>query len=351
MPHSDDLTEKPLTTDQESDGTPLLSVRNLSIEFATDTGWLRVTDDVSFDVLEGETLGLVGESGSGKTVTSLAVMGLIDKREGRLSPESSIKFQDEELIGKSVRNLNKLRGKDIAMIFQEPMASLNPAFTVGQQVSEAIRIHTDSSKSQAWTRAVEMLDRVGIPSPKERAKSYPHQFSGGMAQRVMIAMALACDPKLLIADEPTTALDVTVEADILDLLSSLKRDMGMGVLFVTHDLGVVQSFCNRAMVMYAGQVVAEANVDSLYHAPVHPYVEGLLASIPDPYSEADEMWSIPGVVPQPTAMPDGCRFHPRCSYAVTEQCAVSPIPLDRFGDRAARCVRVDEIELHGIKRD
>lgn len=330
------------------DGEPILSVSNLSVEFATESGWLRVVDDVSFDLRAGETLGLVGESGSGKTVTALALMGLIDGRSGRIVEGTSIRFLGRELVGMGDSKLNRIRGNEIAMIFQEPMVSLNPAFTIGFQIAEAIRLHLGSSKRAAWRKAVEMLELVGIPEPQERAKSYPHQFSGGMAQRAMIAMALSCNPTLLIADEPTTALDVTVEADILDLLRGLQKEFQMGVILVTHDLGVIQEFCARTMVMYAGQIVADASVKKLFESPIHPYVEGLLASIPNPTSDSAEMWAIPGVVPPPSQMPKGCRFHPRCAYVDGERCTTEPVELLRRGNRLARCVRIDELTLTGI---
>lgn len=330
---------------------PILSVRNLSVEFATGKGWIRVTDSVSLDIRRGETVGLVGESGSGKTVTSLAVMGLLPKNVGRLTPESSVSFNGHELVGLPTRKLNKFRGNDLAMIFQEPMTSLNPAFTVGYQIAEVVQLHTDSSRKDAWRRAVEVLDIVGIPSAKTRAKAYPHQFSGGMAQRAMIAMALACNPRLLIADEPTTALDVTVEANILDLLRDLQREFGMAVLLVSHDLGVIESFCDRALVMYAGQIVAANTTEGLFGAPRHPYVEGLLMSMPNPAREETEMWSIPSVVPPPWEMPEGCRFHPRCRYVEDPTCTSRPIELRRVDDSLVRCDRAEELRLFGIKHD
>jgi peptide/nickel transport system ATP-binding protein len=328
---------------------PLLSVQNLSVEFASSHGWSAVTDNVAFDVRAGETVGLVGESGSGKTVTSLALMGLLG--EGRAAAGSSIVFQGQELVGLPNKKLNRVRGNEIAMIFQEPMTSLNPAFTVGHQVAEMIRLHRDVSRKQAWQRAVEMLDVVGIPSPAKRAEAYPHHFSGGMAQRAMIAMALSCDPKLLIADEPTTALDVTVEANILDLLRSLQQQFGMAILLVTHDLGVVNTFCERALVMYAGQIVAEAPVKDLFARPEHPYVEGLLQSIPNPSSDSDQMWSIPGVVPAANAMPRGCRFNPRCPYVVEHACTEDAVELRLLHGHRVRCVRSEDLELKGIDVD
>ena len=346
---SDNETAPAAQAVAEPNATPLLSVRNLSVEFATNEGWLRVAEDLNFDLEAGESLGLAGESGSGKTVTGLAIMGLIQLPQGRLGEGSSIRFQGQELVGMRAKQLNRLRGDDIVMIFQEPMASLNPAFTVGHQIAEVVRNHKGLSKKDAWRRAEEMLEIVNIPSPKGRARSYPHQFSGGMAQRAMIAMALANDPKLLIADEPTTALDVTVEADVLDTLRSLQREFDMGVLLITHDLGVIESFCNRAIIMYAGQIVAGAPVEPLFAKPLHPYVEGLIGSIPNPKDEGERMWSIPGTVPPPSATPEGCHFHPRCNYAEPGRCTSSPIALEPVGnDRLVRCVRADELDLQGI---
>ena len=328
----------------------LLSVRNLSVEFATAHGWARVLESVSFDLPREGSIGLVGESGSGKSVTALSMLGLIPTPPGRIV-SGEVYFEGRDLLKLSKKELRRLRGNDIGMVFQEAMASLNPAFTVGEQIAETVRLHRDVKRSEAWARAVEVLELVGIPSPKERAKDYPHQFSGGMAQRVMIAMALACEPRLLIADEPTTALDVTIQAHILELLRDMQDRFDMAVLLVTHDFGIVADFCDHALVMYAGQVVEAAPVDEIFDAPRHPYTEGLLASMPQSGNETDDglMWSIPGTVPPAGSMPPGCRFHPRCPYAMTPTCTSEPIELVTEGEHRHRCIRADELTLKGTQ--
>ena len=297
---------------------PILQVENLRTYFRTDAGVARAVDGVSFQVLPGETLGIVGESGSGKSVTSLSVMRLIDAPAGRIQPGSRILFRGErgveDLAQAGEARLRQLRGHEIAMIFQEPMTSLNPVFRVGEQIGEALRLHQRLSKRAARARSVEMLRLVGIPSPEQRVDEYPHQLSGGMRQRVMIAMALSCDPRLLIADEPTTALDVTIQAQILELLSRLQRELGMAIVLITHDLGVVAETCERVLVMYAGQVVEEGPVDDVFHRPQHPYTEGLLRSMPKLGQETQRLAVIPGVMPSALRWPVGCRFAERCPY-------------------------------------
>jgi peptide/nickel transport system ATP-binding protein len=327
----------------------LLEVEGLTVEFGTATGGLRVVEDVGFSVAAGETVGLVGESGSGKSVTSLAVMGLIRKGSGRVTADT-LRFDGLDLLRASRNEMRTLRGAARSMIFQEPMTSLNPVYTVGNQIAEAVRTHQRCSRRAAWARGVEMLERVGIPDPGRRARDYPHAFSGGMRQRAMIAMALANDPKLLIADEPTTALDVTIQAQILDLLRGLQRDTGMSVVFVTHDLGVVAESCDRVVVMYAGQVVEEAAVDPLFESPRHPYTEGLMASMPQVAEPGSPLVVIPGQVPSPDSWPAGCRFAPRCSYA-TPECESAPVALaPTHGEGArARCVRLDALRLTGSR--
>ncbi len=325
-------------------GAPLLLVEGLQVEFVTDHGWVTVVDDVGFTVERGETVGLVGESGSGKTVTSLAVMGLIPTPPGRVS-RGRVELDGTELTALAVRELEDVRGDDVSMVFQEPMTSLNPAFTVGDQIAETVRRHRSVNRRAAKARAVEVLDAVGIPNAGSRARSYPHELSGGMRQRAMIAMALSCEPKLLIADEPTTALDVTIQAQVLDLFRSLRDDLGLAVLFVTHDLGVVADICDRVVVMYAGQVVEEAPVDDLYGRPRHPYTEGLLRAMPQIGGRGERLEVIPGRTPLPWAMPEGCRFHPRCPYA-EDRCRQGEVEL-RTVARAhtSRCVRFHELEL------
>jgi peptide/nickel transport system permease protein len=323
----------------------LLAVDGLTVEFETDHGTHRVVDDVSFHVRRGEVLGLVGESGSGKTVSSLALLRLIPSPPGTIVG-GSVRFDDTDLLAADFECIRRLRGAEVAMIFQDPMSSLNPAFTVGNQLVEAVLLHENVSRAQARTRAVELLGRVGIPDPEGRLHQYPHEFSGGMRQRVMIAMALICEPKLLIADEPTTALDVTVQAQILDLLRSIQQDTGMAVIFITHDLGVVADICDRVTVLYAGQVVETNEVHSLFASPSHPYTEGLLAAMPQSHSGIGELASIPGRVPPPDRMPGGCRFHPRCPYSRAPTCTTEPIVLERTDDGSVvRCVRHRELDL------
>jgi peptide/nickel transport system ATP-binding protein len=324
----------------------VLEVDGLEVQFATDRGWQTVIEDVSFGVPRGRTVGIVGESGSGKSVTSLAVMGLIPTPPGRVTG-GRIVLEGNELVGMKQSALSRLRGNRIAMIFQEPMTSLNPAFTVGDQISETVRRHRKVSRKAGRARAIEVLDLVGIPNARRRVTSYPHEFSGGMRQRVMIAMALACEPSLLIADEPTTALDVTIQAQILDLLRSMQDQLGMAMLFITHDLGVVADICDSVLVMYAGQIVERAEIDELYASPQHPYTEGLLSSMPQVGTAGEPLQSIPGGPPPLWDMPEHCRFAPRCPYRAAE-CVSGPVPLIELqGDRAARCIRVDEIELRG----
>lgn len=289
----------------------LLSVKNLITEFPVKKGIVRAVEDVSFDVDAGEILAIVGESGSGKSVTSLSVMGLLAE-PGHVAG-GSMEFEGKDLARLSEKEYRELRGNDMAMIFQEPMTSLNPVYRVGNQIVEAIRTHEKVSKSEAKARAVDLLRKVGIPSPEARINDYPHQMSGGMRQRVMIAMALACNPKLLIADEPTTALDVTIQAQILDLLRRLRDDTGMAVLLITHDLGVVSETADRVVVMYSGQVVEEADVRALFEHPMHPYTLGLLKSIPRlEDDDTKRLYMIKGMVPNPLEMPPGCHFSDRC---------------------------------------
>ena len=289
----------------------LLSVKNLSTEFPVKKGIVRAVEDVSFDVDQGEILAIVGESGSGKSVTSLSIMGLLAE-PGHVAG-GSLEFEGKDLATLAEKQYRELRGNDMAMIFQEPMTSLNPVYRVGNQIVEAIRTHEKVSKAEAKDRAVDLLRKVGIPSPEARINDYPHQMSGGMRQRVMIAMALACNPKLLIADEPTTALDVTIQAQILDLLRRLRDDTGMAVLLITHDLGVVSETADRVVVMYCGQVVEEAEVRTLFDHPMHPYTLGLLKSIPRlEDDDSKRLYMIKGMVPNPLEMPPGCHFSDRC---------------------------------------
>jgi oligopeptide/dipeptide ABC transporter ATP-binding protein len=291
-------------------------------------------------------MGLVGESGSGKTVSSLSILQLLP-RSGDIT--GSIRFDGKELLGLPAEELRKVRGNEISMIFQEPMTSLDPAFKVGDQLAEVARRHWGFSKAKAWARAAEMLDLVGIPEARRRVNDYPHHFSGGMRQRAMIAMALMCEPKLLIADEPTTALDVTIQSQILELLRSLQKQFGMAMIFVTHDLGVVANICDRVTVLYAGQVVEEGDVEEIFMTPRHPYSAGLLASMPQAVQRGERLRVIPGAVPRPERMPVGCRFHPRCEHANTN-CALTPPELTLVtGGRTVRCLRQSELVLDGAE--
>jgi peptide/nickel transport system ATP-binding protein len=342
-----------LPVDQAARSAPprrdVLRVEGLRVDFATEHGWANVVDDVSFSLGKDEIVGLVGESGSGKTVTGLSILGLVPSPPGRRSG-GQIWLDDENVTEASPARLRQIRGNEISMIFQEPMTSLNPAFTIGDQIAETVRHHRGVSRKQAANRAVEMLDLVGIPHARRRLKEYPHEFSGGMRQRVMIAMALACDPRVLIADEPTTALDVTVQAQILDLLVSMRDELGMGIVFITHDLGVVAEVCDRVVVMYAGRVVETGSVVDLFDQPQHPYTEGLLTAMPQLGARGTRLASIPGRTPEPWAMPSGCRFAPRCSYA-QDACTTDPAPLARLtpSDHESACKRVDDLTLEGTR--
>ncbi|MET0399100.1 MAG: ABC transporter ATP-binding protein [Longimicrobiaceae bacterium] len=324
---------------------PILQVENLRTYFRTDAGVARAVDGVSFHVNPGETLGIVGESGSGKSVTSLSVMRLIPQPPGRIEPGSRILFRGaagvEDLAAVPESRMRQIRGNDIAMIFQEPMTSLNPVFTVGEQIMESLRLHQKMDKRAARRRAIEMLHLVGIPIPDQRVDEYPHQLSGGMRQRVMIAMALACDPKLLIADEPTTALDVTIQAQILELLNRLQKELGMSIILITHDLGVVAETCDRVIVMYAGQVFEEGPVRDIFADPQNPYTEGLLRSMPRLGEEVERLAVIPGVVPAPTAWPVGCRFAERCPYGWEKTEREDPPLFDIGGGRRNKCWLVE----------
>lgn len=318
----------------------LLEVQNLETHFPTKDGLVRAVNDVSFYIDEGELLGLVGESGCGKSITALSVMRLVSP-PGKIVG-GSIKFKGEELTMATNERMREIRGNDIAMIFQDPMTSLNPVYTVGEQIAEALRLHRNLNKKQSWEAAVEAMREVAIPSPEHRAGDYPHQLSGGMRQRVMIAMALACDPELLIADEPTTALDVTIQAQILELLNNLRQSRKLAVLLITHDLGVIAEVADRVCVMYTGKIVEEAGVDEIFGNPKHPYTQGLLRSVPKLSSHSSEkitrLQTIEGVVPKPTKLPEGCHFAPRCNFR-KDECQIGEIPLFELEDGAkVRCV-------------
>jgi peptide/nickel transport system ATP-binding protein len=295
-------------------GERLLSVEGLRTSFFTDDGVIPAVDNVDFYVNEGEILGIVGESGCGKSVTSLSIMGLVPHPPGKVVG-GKILFKGEDLTKASERRMRQIRGNEIAMIFQEPMTSLNPLFTIGDQLVEAIRIHKKWSKQKARERAIEMMKHVGLPRAEELMNEYPHQLSGGMRQRVMIAMAMVCEPKLLIADEPTTALDVTIQAQILQLMKKLNEESNTAVIMITHDLGVVAEICDRVVVMYSGKVVEEGDVKTIFKNPQHPYTKGLIQSVPDMRFKQQRLYSIPGNVPKPGSIKNGCRFAPRCKQA------------------------------------
>jgi oligopeptide/dipeptide ABC transporter ATP-binding protein len=317
----------------------VLEITGLSVDFLQPHGWARVVQDVSLSVAPGELVGLVGESGSGKTVTCLSITQLLPRRTSRIAA-GSIVLDGTELTGLTERRMEDVRGREVGMIFQEPMTSLNPSFRVGEQIAEVLRRHRGMSGSAAARRAVELLDSVGIPAAAARARAYPHQLSGGMRQRVMIAIALSCEPKLLIADEPTTALDVTVQAQVLDLIRQMARDSGTAVLFVTHDLGVVADLCDRVVVMYAGEVVEQAAVDDLFESPGHPYTRALLRSMPQVGARQGRLPVLPGSAPRAGSMPPGCRFEPRCIEALPE-CAAAPVTLTTTPTGSSRCVRAE----------
>lgn len=328
-----------------SERSALLHIKDLTVEFHTEDGIIRALDGVSFAINKGETLGLVGESGCGKSVTALSIMQLLAKPAGRIV-SGEIWFEGRNLLTVPEAELRKLRGNRISMIFQEPMTSLNPVFTIGDQIMEAVRLHQGLNKKDALDKSIEMLKLVGIPAPQERVFNYPHQLSGGMRQRVMIAMALSCKPDLLIADEPTTALDVTIQAQIMELMQKLQKDLGMGIILITHDLGVVAETCDRVSVMYAGQIIEEASVTDLFSSPRHPYTLGLLNSVPG-YHGGDEiigpdgkprLKTIPGMVPNLLELKPGCRFYDRCFKGQT-RCLEHEIELDSGEqNRSYRCI-------------
>ena len=302
---------------------PLLQVTDLKTYFYTDDGVARAVDGISFSVEKGKTLGLVGESGCGKSVSSLSIMRLIPDPPGKIV-NGEILFRDTNLLVMPESQMRDLRGNEISMIFQEPMTSLNPVFTCGDQIQEAIVLHQNLSKKEAREQSIEMLKKVGIPAPEQRVDEYPHQLSGGMRQRVMIAMALSCNPSLLIADEPTTALDVTIQAQILDLLKKLQDELHMAIIMITHDLGVIAEIADQVAVMYAGQIVEYGEVKDIFNNPHHPYTQGLLESVPKLTEAKERLAVITGTVPNPTEFPKGCRFSPRCPF-VMDACKQDPV--------------------------
>ncbi len=324
-------------------GEPVLEVRDLHVEFRTRRGTLRAVNGVSWSLEPGETLAILGESGSGKSVSAQAIMGLIDSPPGFIT-EGEIRFRGEDLFALSEDRRRRIRGDGVAMVFQDALTALNPVFSVGWQIAETYRVHRGTSKREAYAKAAELLDRVGIPSAHERLNSYPHEFSGGMRQRAMIAMALALDPEVLIADEPTTALDVTVQAQIMDLLTELRSELGMGLVLITHDLAVVAENADRVAVMYAGRIVEEGTVSEVFTEPAHPYTLGLMHSIPPLHRRVAALDPIPGTPPNPARIPPGCPFHPRCAFA-RQHCREVEPPLERVGEgRASACHYWEEVK-------
>ncbi|MED1801420.1 ABC transporter ATP-binding protein [Brevibacillus porteri] len=324
----------------------ILEIKNLTTCFFTDDGTVKATDRVSINVGKGQTVCLVGESGSGKSVTSLAVMRLIDYAGGFIQ-SGNVMFHGQDLAAKDLDEMMQIRGNKIAMIFQDPMSALNPVFTVGDQIAESLMLHQNMSKIDAFKKAIEMLRLVGIPAPEVRVKQYPHEMSGGMCQRVVIAMALACKPEMLIADEPTTALDVTVQAQILDLLRRLQKELGMSILLITHDMGVAAEMADRIAVMYAGTIVEEGTVERIFDEPRHPYTIGLLQSIPGFEGErGGELYTIQGTIPSITQLPTGCRFHPRCPHAIDKCRKEEPILREVVTGQQVACWLNEDVSNH-----
>ena len=324
---------------------PLLKVDHLTVSFMTGNGVARAVNDVSLQVDIGETLGIVGESGCGKSVTALGIMGLIPQPPGRYEG-GQVWFKDRDLRNVSKADLRRIRGNQISMIFQEPMTSLNPVTTCGDQIVETVRLHLGLDRRSAWDKAIELFRQVDIPDPERRVREYPHQLSGGLRQRVMIAMALSCNPALLIADEPTTALDVTIQAQILDLIRRQQQDREMGVILISHDLGVIAEVADRVMIMYAGEVIEEGTVEDIYHRPQHPYTIGLLTAVPNPDEPTDRLQAIGGSVPSAADLPPGCPFHPRCARAM-DRCRVdAPVlaPVTLGSVHRVRCWDVETVE-------
>ncbi|MDH4099254.1 MAG: ABC transporter ATP-binding protein [Nitrospirota bacterium] len=322
----------------------LLSIADLRVTFSTDEGRLTAVDGVSLRVERGKVLGIVGESGCGKSVTAHSILRILPTPPAKVE-SGRIEFEGRDLLPLPEKEMQSIRGGRIAMIFQEPMTSLNPVFTVGYQIAEQVMAHTDASKAEAWKRAEELLTLVGMPEPAKRLKEYPHQLSGGMRQRVMIAMAISCEPALIIADEPTTALDVTIQAQILELLNRIRRELGTSVILITHDLGIVAEMTDHVAVMYAGQVVEECDTAALYAKPLHPYTMGLMASLPSTHAAGrkERLTAIPGMVPRLINIPAGCRFADRCRYVI-DDCRKAPVPLAEIdAGHSSRCIRAGEI--------
>lgn len=322
--------------------TKLLEVKDLKTYFYTDDGVVKAVDGVNFSVEAGKTIGIVGESGCGKSITAMSILRLIPDPPGKIV-NGEIIFEGEDLTKVSDERIREIRGNNISMIFQEPMTSLNPVFTVGYQIGEVLMLHQKLSEEEARERAIEMISLVGIPNPERIVDEYPHQLSGGMRQRIMIAMALACQPKLLIADEPTTALDVTIQAQILELMNDLKNRLNTSIMLITHDLGVIAEMADHVIVMYSGKVVEDAPVLELFNNPKHPYTIGLMRSIPSLVQEGERLETIPGMVPNPLYLPKGCYFHPRCKFAIEECKHVQPELREIGPGHKAACIRAEEV--------
>lgn len=331
-------------------GKTILEIKDLRTHFFTDSGEIPAVDGISLHINEGEVLGIVGESGSGKSVTSLSIMQLIPSPPGKIVG-GEINFKGENIVNASTKRMRQIRGNEIAMIFQEPMTSLDPLFTIGDQLIEGIRNHQKISKKKARQRSIELLKQVGLPRAEEVVDEYPHQLSGGMRQRVMIAMAMSCNPDLLIADEPTTALDVTIQAQILDLMRNLNKENNMAILLITHDLGVVAEMCDRVAVMYAGQIVEEGTVREILKDPQHPYTKGLIRSLPKLQEREQKLYSIPGTVPQPKLGRVGCRFARRCEFAFDRCFQEDPLHYNIGDGRRSRCFLHDEKEKDAMNHE
>lgn len=325
----------------------LLKIKNLKTHFQTEMGNVTAVDGITFHINDGEVLAVVGESGCGKSVTAQSILRLFEEKDGT-TYEGEISYKGKNLLTLPMTELRKIRGNEISMIFQDPLSSLNPVFTIGDQILESLMLHQNMKKKEAYKKAVEMLKLTGIPAPEKRVHEYPHELSGGMRQRVMIAMALACQPNLLIADEPTTALDVTIQAQILDLMIDLKKELGMGILLITHDLGVVAQYCSRVVVMYLGEIVEEADVETLFSTPLHPYTQGLIKSIPQMSGDrSKKLHIIRGTVPSLTNIPKGCRFAPRCPYA-DELCRTERPETETYsGTHKVKCWHYQSISQQG----
>lgn len=325
---------------KENMNEKILEVSNLTIHYITDDGVVKAVNNLSFDLNKGETLGLVGETGAGKTTTALGIMNLVPDPPGQIIG-GKILLNGENLLDKSKKQMRKIRGSKVSMIFQDPMTSLNPVITIGDQIAEVIRLHDKTSRAEAHIRAKKMLELVGIPG--DRFSEYPHQFSGGMKQRVIIAIALACSPELLLADEPTTALDVTIQAQVLDLMNKLKNEFNTSMILITHDLGVVAEICDKVAIMYAGEILEYGTLNDIYNNTLHPYTKGLFGSIPDLYEETERLNPIPGTIPDPTDLPPGCTFAPRCPYKKTKCDSYRPNLKPINNTHSVKCILYDDL--------